>query len=244
VVKGSDQYELKVVSHRPGYYRNIVISVTLTLLVMAGGSYLLGRYLTHSQYANTDSELMVLRKELQQKSGLVSQLEQQVANLSLGSKVDKKANSEVQDQVLGLTNKVSELEEQVSFYRGLMSPTDNVRGLTIGKFDVEATAFLGQYRYKVIIQQVAANHRILSGRLIINIIGKQSGQEVVLPLHQLSGSVKDKDIRLRFKYFQNIEGELTLPDGFEAEKIQVIAKSSGRNAVNVEKKFGWPVSES
>ena len=244
VVKGSDQYELKVVPYRRGYYRNIVTLVVITSLLMAGGSFLLGRYLTHSQYINTDSELAQLRKGLKEKTSLALVLGQKVANLSLGANVDKKANSEVQAQVLGLTNKVSELEEQVSFYRGLMSPTDNVRGLTIGKFSVEATAFLGQYRYKVIIQQVAAKHRMLNGRLFINIIGKQNGQAVILPLNELSNVIKDKEIRLRFKYFQNIAGELTLPDGFEPEQIQVLAKSSGRDAVNVEKKFGWPIAES
>lgn len=244
VVKGSDQYELKVVSHRPGYYRNVVIFIVIAMLALSSGSFLLGRYLTHSLYLNTDNELAQLRQDLEEKNIRTQDLEQRVANLSLGASVDKKANAEVQDRVLSLTNKVSELEERVSFYRGLMSPTDNLRGLTIGKFNVEATAFLGQYRYKVIIQQVAAKHRILNGRLSINVIGKQNGQERVLPLNELSDAVNDKEIRLRFKYFQNIAGELTLPDGFEPEQVQVVAKSSGRDAVNVEKKFAWPSVES
>jgi len=243
IVKGSEQYNLRVVSYRPGYYRVAAVMAVVALVLVALGSFALGRYLTHAEYLDTDKELLQLQQDLAVKTKLAGQLQQSISNLNLGSEVDRRANTEVQTQLVELKNTISELEERVGFYRGLMSPSDNKRGLTIGKFNLESTAIVGQYRYKAVVQQVAANHKMLSGQLNINIIGKQAGAAQVLSLKDLSATASESQIRLRFKYFQNITGQLRLPDGFVPEQVQVLAKSTGRNAVSVEKTFGWSLSQ-
>jgi hypothetical protein len=50
---------------------------------------------------------------------------------------------------------------------------------------------------------------------------------------------KQNSIRFRFRYFQNIDGELTVPEGFEPREIMVVAKMTGRNNQRLEKKFDW-----
>ena len=49
------------------------------------------------------------------------------------------------------------------------------------------------------------------------------------------------DIRLQFRYFQNIEGELIVPENFEPESVQIVAESEGQNAKTVRKSFVWLV---
>jgi len=50
---------------------------------------------------------------------------------------------------------------------------------------------------------------------------------------------KQEAIRFRFRYFQNINGELVLPDGFEPREVMIVAQSSGNNAQRLEKRFEW-----
>lgn len=91
---------------------------------------------------------------------------------------------------------------------------------------------------------MATNHKMLSGFLNFKIVGRQGELPVTLSLKDVSDNVSYDNIKLRFKYFQTLEGQLVLPDGFEPQRIELLAKSSGKDSVTVEKKFGWLVQES
>jgi len=67
---------------------------------------------------------------------------------------------------------------------------------------------------------------------------------VSFKLRELSESVSTDTVKLRFKYFQTVKGELTLPVGFDPEAIELVARSIGSEAVTIEKRFGWLVEES
>ena len=48
-------------------------------------------------------------------------------------------------------------------------------------------------------------------------------------------------MRLRFKYFQNIEGELVLPDNFVPDRLQVAAVSVEPVEKSINQNFSWVV---
>ena len=76
-------------------------------------------------------------------------------------------------------------------------------------------------------------------------VGRETDGEVrSFALKDLSNDVSGDQIRLGFRYFQNVTGEMVLPEGFTPERIELVSKSTGRDAVEVEKKFGWLVQQS
>lgn len=244
VVKGSYQYRLRVVQDEPAK-RFAGQFVTAVLVITVGlGAYLYGRYQMQSNQADAMAELDQIRSELRTKNSEAEGLRQEVANLSLGSEVDRKAAEDVRGEVIELKAKIAELEENVSFYRGLMSPSTNKRGLTIGSLDVIATGTPRHYQYKLVVQQLASNHSHLRGHLSFNVVGRETDGVVrSFALKDLSNEVSGDRIRLGFRYFQNVTGEMVLPEGFTPERIELVAKSTGRDAVEVEKKFGWLVQQ-
>jgi hypothetical protein len=242
-VKGSKPSRLIVVPYRP-YARLLVrVGFAIGLIAVAGVSYVVGNYhgvgLQQTAIAERDS----LRIEIQSKNAELESLSQQVANLKLASEVDQASSEGVRNQVIALKSQIAALEEDISFYRGLMAPTEDRRGLTIGSMDVIATAVPRRYGFKIVVQQLATNHQVLNGDLKVNVIGQENGLVRTIPLSELSPQISEDAIKLRFKYFQNIEGQIELPEGFEPERIELVAKSSGRDGVSVEKKFGWLVHE-
>lgn len=241
-VKGSKQYRVKVVPYRPGMV--VMMSLLLVVLVSAAvaGSFYYGKFSAGALQTEAVAEYEQLRQELQQKSAEAEQLRQQVANLSLGSQVDRKASEDVRTQVIELKNKVAEQQEVISLYKGLMSPSaTNSRGLSIGSLEIIASGVGRSYQYKLVIQQLATNRGLLTGSLKFNIVGRQGDASVVLPLKDVAADVNEENIKLRFKYFQTIEGTLVLPEGFEPQRVELQATSSGSDSVVVEKKFGWQV---
>ncbi|MEJ2444524.1 MAG: hypothetical protein P8Y42_13885 [Exilibacterium sp.] len=243
-VKGSKQYAVKVVRYHP-HVTMLVRGIGVALVVGAVvGSYYMGSFKSKGLQDKAVAERERLRQELIAKKQESETLRQEVANLRLGAEVDHKASEDVRNEVIALKAKIAELEGDISFYRGLMTPTDNKRGLTIGSLNVISTGVPRRYGYKLVVQQLAANHKLLQGSLQFNVVGRQGDVVRSIALKDLSEQVKEEDIKLRFKYFQNVEGELVLPPGFEPERIELLAKSTGRNAATVEKKFGWLVQES
>jgi hypothetical protein len=242
-VKGSKQYEMKVVAYHPGRRYALVFAIAASIVFVAALSYWYGGTSARQAYLQAVEERDTLRVEVVSRGEQIDELRQQVANLELGSQVDRKASEGVRTEVIELKSRIAQLQEDISFYRSLMAPSDNQRGLTIGSLDVLSTGVPRQYEYKLIVQQLATRHTLLNGSLKFNVVGRQREKMVTLPLKDLSDSVAQENIKLRFKYFQTLEGRLQLPEEFEPVRIELVARSTGKQAVVVEKKFGWLVQE-
>lgn len=243
-VIGSKPTRLVVVPYRP-YARLCIILGTVAAVLLTGVvSYLVGKSQGMVQGTEIIAERDALRVELAAKVAEAEDLSQQVANLRLAGEVDRASNEGVRNQVIELKEKIASLEQDITFYRNLMAPNENQRGLTIGSVDVISTGVPRRYNFKVVMQQFAVNHQVINGSLRVTIVGYDGETVRRMPLKDLSEQIDQEDIKLRFRYFQNIEGQLVLPEGFEPERIELVAKSTGQNGTTVEKKFGWLTQES
>ncbi|PCK09201.1 MAG: hypothetical protein COA42_05380 [Alteromonadaceae bacterium] len=221
----------------------MIIACALGSIALAVVSYYSGYHNGVVTQGQTLADITALQQQAHTRGQQVRELEQQLANVHLGTEVDKKANENVRRGVLELKAEIAQLQEQNGFYRGLMEPTDNEHGLSFGKIEIRQTDRPNVFAYKVVVQQLATDHRLLSGTLSYAIKGRFEQAPASLSLHDVSAQQDTALVKLRFKYFQTIEGELTLPPGFEPEGIELVAKSTGKNAVVIDKQFGWLVEE-
>lgn len=242
-VKGSRAYQYKLVKYRPTLWAIIATVITAAVLIAVQASWWLGHKQGMSQQEEALDDLAQAKRDLRSAQQSHTELRQRLANIKLGSEVDKNALEVIREEVTELKQAIAQLEEENQFYRNLMAPTDNKRGLTFGVVEISQTDRPRTYRYKVVMQQLATQHNLLNGTLNINIVGRMDGNLRVFALKELTSGMDSTNIKLRFKYFQNIEGELVLPQGFEPERIELEARSTGSNAVTVEKRLGWLVEE-
>lgn len=242
LVKGSKQYAMVVVRQRPWIKWLAALAVTFALLLTAGGGYWLGiEHGRPNRVADVAGDGSAGRLAQVEEENL--SLRQQVANLKLGSEVDRKASESVRLEVMDLKNQIAALEEDISFYRGLMSPSENSKGLAIGSLSLLQAGKPGLIDYKLVVQQLATRHELLNGTLKFNILGRREGKPMTFALKDVSEEVDSVNIKLRFKYFQAIEGTLQLPANFEPQGIELVASTSGKNSVVIKKNFGWLVEE-
>ncbi|MDN3638383.1 hypothetical protein QWY82_06090 [Simiduia curdlanivorans] len=238
-VKGSKQYRLEVKPYRPVYR----FLIRLTVLLLVAGFVYAAHWYGKTQALSYQEQALEERDQfeaaLQERQIEAETLRQEVANLRLGSKVDQAASEDVRNEVIALKAKIAELEEDIGFYRGLMSPSAESKGLTIGSLNVISTGVARHFNYKLVLQQLTSNHQLLTGSVTFTIVGRQGELPMRLALKDVSSSVNDINIRLGFKYFQNVEGELVLPEGFEPNSIEIVAKVRGSSSAAIEKKFGW-----
>lgn len=243
VVKGSKVRRVRVIEDHP----KMRILFVVILLGMVVSGILISHYLGYkegiagSELAEENLRIMNLKlieSEQQNKA-----LQQTITNTEIGLEVDQRANETVRQEVIALKKEISELDEENNFYKGLMSPSENRKGLTIGAVELIKTEKPRYYRYKVVIQQLATKHLLLTGNLTFTVMGREGEVNRNISLADISSQYTTENIKLRFKYFQTIAGELQLPEGFEPEGIEVVAASTGKNTTKVKKRFGWLVEE-
>jgi hypothetical protein len=102
---------------------------------------------------------------------------------------------------------------------------------------------VNRYKFKLVLTQVGANQRFISGLAGVNVVGILDGKQKVYGLRDLSEDIQDYGIKYKFRYFQEISGELVLPKGFIPESVDIVLQSNGSKAKRIENNFPWPGNE-
>jgi Family of unknown function (DUF6776) len=238
-VKGSKQYQMVVVPHRPLHKAGFFFLFLIAMVAFSFLTYEYGMIQGLATKVEVVKEKDEIKAQLARASRLISSMRQEVADLKLGGEVDTRANEEVRQTIEGLQDQIAQQSEEIRFYKGVMLPNVEEKGLRIERLDVEDTEEPNKYRYSLLLTQVVDKHDYIQGRVEIALLGREGESEKQLLLGELNEEKLDR-IGFRFRYFQNIDGELRVPDGFVPEEVMVVARSSGRNGQRLEKKFDWP----
>lgn len=242
VVKGSKQEKMVVVAHRPGQRLLFTTAVLFGVAAAALGGWAYGYYTTLLTQQSAQADRAQLLSQLEAQELENSELRRQIAILDRSSVMDQRANEEVQNTISTLRERVAQLEQDIVYYRQVVAEETEDTGLIIGQFDISTADEPSSYRYKLVMRQEDADgDTFLVGHVNINLVGRVQDEQMVYPLRELSDDEDQLDIRLRFKYFQNIEGELALPEGFEPDRIQIAAVSVEPVEKTINQDFSWVV---
>ena len=242
VVKGSKQEKMVVVPHRPGRRLLLVTLLALGVGGSAVGGFIYGYATTQRSQQSEQATQQELSGQLLAAEAENAELRRQVAILDRSSVMDQRATEEVQGTIRGLRERVAQLEQDIVYYRQVVSDETEDTGLIISQLDIDATRQSNRFRYKLVLrQQDADGDTFLTGHVNVNLVGSQGEEQQILALRDLSAEQDQLDIRLRFKYFQNIEGELVLPDNFVPDRLQIAAVSDEPIEKSINQNFSWVV---
>lgn len=229
----------------PGLARPIRRWLVVGVLALAA----LGAWLVYGQgyqrglgmHPILQQELEALRERRRESDRLIAQLSQEMVKLRQGAMIDRDAARQVRETVIETNEEMAALREEIAFYRSLMTPTAAEQGLGIRSLELRAASEPGCYEYELVLQQRASKHRTLKGEFDVSVAGQINGADVVLSLEQLTAGEAAQSSRFQFKYFQKLQGDLRLPEGFEPASIAVSARTWSRPVVKVERNFVWLV---
>ena len=172
-------------------------------------------------------------------------LEGVLVDANLSAQVASSAASSLRDDLVQMRQTNKQLTEEVTFYKSLMAPGSLVKGLQITELELAETGVEYEFRYELLLTQVAQRRSYIAGDIRLDIIGIDPSQdadvgesgEVVLSLTELA-SLDKYPLKFKFRYFQNLHGKFVLPDGFVPQKILVTAQQQGKTAL--QQSFPWP----
>jgi hypothetical protein len=163
-----------------------------------------------------------------------------IAKAELASKVDNKSYGDVEKNLQDLQAQVLKQREELTFYRGIVSPEDGIGGLRIQGFQVQSGGAPSHYRLLLVLQQSMREDAIVSGSVVIQIEGVRANRPEQLGLAQIvAGARSDGQLPFKFRYFQKFEQDVVLPDGFEPRAVNVEVRSTRLEPVR--ESYPWRV---
>lgn len=230
-------------------YRAWKLRIAVALLALAGvlvawTTYDLGRSNVVSDIASYKAERDQLLDRIDELDERNRELERQIAVLERAQQIDRRAYDQVKQEHTGLKQKIQDLNEELAFYRGIMSPGEARTGLRLQNFAIERIGDTDRYHFSLVLTQTVKRHPVARGNVKLYVVGKQGQVAKRLSLADVLDTDKKTDsLAYRFRYFQTMEGVLKLPDGFEPGTVKVQVAPSGKNAPRkpLEWTYSWPV---
>ena len=223
-----------------------VVVLSLAGLAGYGGWWLydFGKLKGADELGSLRTEQAELRRHYQDLNRRYISLRERNILLESSSRIDQQAARDIQEQLANLQEELQSANEQVKFYRGIMAPGDMPSGLRIHQFELTPGLQTDDYHYDLVLTQMNHHDRIVTGLVEWKIIGNSGGGTLELKLTDVTRPAVDH-LGFRFRYFQHLTGNISLPEGFRARGVVLTVKATGKNAVEpVEQSFEWPVTGS
>jgi len=217
----------------------------LAAVAAFGALYLafeLGRFRSGFSVIDHRRDVAALKQRIDQERTAADELRRQVAIAQTSGEIDRETYSQVESNLSNLQAKIQSQEEELVFYRGIVSPQDGVAGLRIQSLEVLPADGERRYSVRLVVVQAIVHSKKLVGQIKLQIEGLRDGQMASLDGSQLVAGDGRYDMAYDFRYFQGLETELELPLGFEPQRINVEIWPNEAKAEKVYQSFEWSVT--
>lgn len=232
--------QLVVRYHSSWRRRAVLIGAALGGLVLLYAIYEWGRFEGGYSKFSEVQRRRELKAQIDALQGENEKLRAQIAAAELAREVEGKSYADVKNDLADLQAQVLKAREELTFYRGIVSPEDGIGGLRIQRFEVLRGAAENQYRLRLVLQQSLRQDAVVSGAVSIAIDGVRENRPVTLSLAQVGGKTRADGLApFQFRYFQNLEQDVVLPEGFEPRAVNVEVRSS--RLAPVRESYSWQV---
>ncbi len=203
--------------------RSILFSFVGVILLGSAGYLIfeLGRY--QADYSILDQRLE--RQAFQQRSrdqvAVAEELRRQVTVLQASKKIDRETYVQIERDLRQLQQRIQVQEEELAFYKSIISPEEGHSGLGVQTFELTAMELDHHYLLSLVLVQAISRDNRISGVVKLNIDGSWEGEVAVLLSDEVFLEPGSGSIPFDFLYFQGLQRELVLPAGFEPSQVNV-----------------------
>ncbi len=148
--------------------------------------------------------------------------------------IDKAAYTELAGNLNSSNAQIADLRKELKFYRSIISPDDGASGVKIHDLTIVPTETMHTYRYKLVLIQALRHNEEVTGTVGFEIKGSTKGRQTVIQ--------RPQPRTVKFRYFENIEGQFDLPSEFAPNGVKVSVTTGGKSkkAHTTERQYPWP----
>ena len=143
----------------------------------------------------------------------------QLEAVDVARRVDREGYGQVQRSLGDMQSQIARLNQDLSFYRGLVQP-DSLIHVKVQQMQIVPETPAGQFRLKFVLMQTGKPDKEVNGNVNLIIDGLLQGKPLSLSFAQASTN-RRIGLAYSFKYFQDYDEAIQLPQGFEPTRVGV-----------------------
>jgi len=171
------------------------------------------------QVASLSDEVKKLSSERDKFSSTAMAAESQL-------NIERSAQTQLGNQIKTLEAENAKLKEDLSFFQSLLPTNIGAQGITIQRLKAEIVQ-PNQVHYQLLAMQGEKVPREFVGNLQLSVTVLQGGKSVIINFPEQNATDLAR-YRLSFKYYQRVEGVVTLPEGAIIKAIQARVLDRGQ----------------
>lgn len=202
------------------------------LLIFYVGKYFVADELIYANY-----HVDALQKDLQTA---LEQLEEERIQKTVAQReadVVRQANALLRDSERQRQDEIASLKADLAFYRRLGGASGSQAPLAVHHVELLPTRSPRVFRLVLTLTQNLRWASVISGRVQLGVDGIRNGVAEHLDNQQLFAETAEP-MNFQFKYFQQLERLVTLPEGFEPNRLTIRLKT-GSSRTPVEHSSEW-----
>jgi hypothetical protein len=194
--------------------------VALPATVIMLSIFYFSKYFVADELIYANYQVRALQTDLQTA---LERLETEKAHSAIAEReadVVRRANALLRASERGRQDEIASLRADLAFYRRLGSANGSQAPLAVHHIEVESTQSPRVYRIIFTLTQKLRWAAVISGSIELAVDGIQNSVAQHLKQQQLLAE-SSEPLNFQFKYFQQFERLITLPEGFEASQLTI-----------------------
>lgn len=188
--------------------------------------YDLGRGFTGFNSDSTKLQIIALKDQIEKLSAERDQFSTTVNASESRLNIEKSVQTQLAAQLKTLEVENAKLKEDLVFFESLLPATTGTQGISIRRLMAETIA-PNQLRYRLLVMQGGKGDREFVGDLQLVVTVLQDGKSAMINFPDAKSGEAEK-FKLGFKYYQRVEGVLTLPQGVFIKAVQARILDKGQ----------------
>jgi len=164
-----------------------------------------------------------------------------LAAAEMARRIDKESYTQVEKSLNELQARLGEQSQELTFYRGIVNPADNIAGLRIQQLKVMPGIEPHQFRVRIVVIQASRQETVTQATADLSIDGQQGGRAVNLPLSEIGTTARA--LSFSFRYFQELDTEIELPGDFLPERVQIEVRPA-KGTATIRQTYPWKIETS
>lgn len=152
----------------------------------------------------------------------------------------ERERAEVSRTILDLQGRLARQQQDLAFYRGIVTQSAGALGVKIQQLRIENADAPRRYRVRLTLVQAGRPESAVSGTVSLKVDGAAGSAGASHELASLTGQ-KQSELPFNFRYFENFEQEISLPEGFTPEKVTVVVRATRKGVTPLTQSFPWKV---
>jgi hypothetical protein len=216
--------KLVVRSHAPKRRALLLGVAVLLALGVLYAAFELGRYDAGFRVVDSVRGALSASARIRNLEAVNEKQRSQLEAAEVARRVDREGYKQVERSLGDMQSQIARLNQDLSFYRGLVQP-DSVIHVKVQQMQIVPETAPGQYHLKFVLMQTGKPDKVVAGNAAITIDGLLQGKPSSLSFGQVAPN-RRVSLAYSFRYFQDYDEPILLPQGFEPTRVGVEIHSS------------------